>query len=219
MSPTCRCTWPTTVLRRDVRLRLARPATWLISPARSSGAGPPSRSGRRCRPTLAARGRRRARCRCRRGRAGRSPRRCRGRRRPDRRARDREAGGGAGELLAATGAGARSGRGRRGGRRGARPGSRRGTSRSSPPAPSAARSPSRRCTRRPIERLVEGDGAVEVGDGQLDGAEAQRAGEDRSGGLWSGSSESHGHRIAPPGGSRRMAGRHRCMDFPRAASR
>ena len=138
----------------------------------------------------------------------------------DRRARGGEARGGAGELLAASGTAARSGRGRRGGRRGARVGSSSRTSRSSPPAPSAATASVAAVQAQAERVLVEGDRAVEVGDGEVDGAEAQRVGEAVGRrGVGGGLRRGHGHRIARAAAAVRMAGPHRCMDFPRDARR
>ena len=118
------------------------------------------------------------------------------------RAADARAGGGeplrgARQLERARGAAARSGRGRRGGRRGRAlavldedeqvlaAGAERGAAVLAAVQPQADRV------------LVEGDRAVEVGDGQLDGAHPQRRGEDRSLGV--GLGRGHGLRIAARG--------------------
>ena len=192
-------------------------ATSASRPCRSSGSGPPIVAGSRGRrPRARGGGRRRARCRCRRGRAGRSPRRCRGRRRRSIGVRvTARRWSGAGELLARSDAAGRSGRGRRGGRRGGRPASSTSTSRSSPPAPSAATVVVAAVQPQADRVLVEGDGAVEVGDGQVDRAQAQRGGEDGRGAVvglaWS------CHQDRPRAARRGMAGPHAMHGLPARA--
>ena len=90
---------------------------------------------------------------------------------------DRQAHRGAGELLAAWGTAARSGRGRRGARRAGRAGPRTSSSTTVVAvAERGGRAPRGR-GRAGRARLVPGDGAVEVGDGQVDGAQRERRGE------------------------------------------
>ena len=79
-SPTCRCRWPDAQARADRVRRLLAARRSPAGTRRRAGPGPPvAQVGR---PGARAGGRRPARCRCRPRRAGRSPRACRGRTRP-----------------------------------------------------------------------------------------------------------------------------------------
>ena len=67
--------------------------------------------------------------------------------------------------------------------------------------------------------LVEGDGAVEVGDGEVDGAEPQRRRAGPAGGGGSGRRRSWDPGMAPRAAAAPMDEPHGSMDFPREAAR